>query len=126
MSVGRPKSLGGQDQLCRTEDGAIERKEKTVALARRKYKAGLAMSQHKLSAEQLQEIHDLAAGWGKIIARRLFGESGPDTDIDFQTLEQIAAAAARGLTSSLAESLVGEFNARVKSRQKYWNRPEGA
>src|SRR5262249_60277458 len=30
------------------------------------------------------------------------------------------------ITSSLAESLVGEFNARVKSRQKYWNRPEGA
>lgn len=30
------------------------------------------------------------------------------------------------LTSSLAESLVGEFNARVKSKQKYWNRPQGA
>lgn len=30
------------------------------------------------------------------------------------------------ITSSLAESLVGEFNDRVKSRQKYWNRPEGA
>jgi hypothetical protein len=30
------------------------------------------------------------------------------------------------VTSSLAESLVGEFNARLKSRQKYWNRPGGA
>jgi hypothetical protein len=30
------------------------------------------------------------------------------------------------VTSSLAESLVGEFNARVKSKQKYWNRPKGA
>jgi len=30
------------------------------------------------------------------------------------------------ITSSLVESLVGEFNARLKSRQKYWNRPEGA
>ena len=30
------------------------------------------------------------------------------------------------VTSSLAESLVGEFNARLKSKQKYWNRPEGA
>src|SRR5262249_35588590 len=30
------------------------------------------------------------------------------------------------ITSSLVESRVGEFNARVKSRQKYWNRPEGA
>jgi hypothetical protein len=30
------------------------------------------------------------------------------------------------ITSSLAESLVGEVNARVKSRGKFWNRPEGA
>jgi hypothetical protein len=30
------------------------------------------------------------------------------------------------ITSSLVESLVGEFNARVKGRDKYWNRPEGA
>lgn len=30
------------------------------------------------------------------------------------------------ITSSLAESLVGEFNARLKSRQKYWSRPQGA
>jgi hypothetical protein len=29
-------------------------------------------------------------------------------------------------TSSLVESLVGEFNARVKGRQKFWNRPTGA
>jgi hypothetical protein len=30
------------------------------------------------------------------------------------------------IPSSLAESLVGEFNARLKSKQKYWNRPGGA
>jgi hypothetical protein len=30
------------------------------------------------------------------------------------------------VTSSLAESLVGEFNARVKSKQMYWDRPGGA
>jgi hypothetical protein len=29
-------------------------------------------------------------------------------------------------TSSLAESLVGEFNARVKSSEKFWNRNDGA
>src|ERR1019366_6315742 len=30
------------------------------------------------------------------------------------------------ITSSLVESLVGEFNARVKGRDKYWNLSEGA
>jgi hypothetical protein len=29
-------------------------------------------------------------------------------------------------TSSLVESRVGEFNARVKGKQKHWNRPQGA
>ena len=29
-------------------------------------------------------------------------------------------------TSSLVESVVGEFNARVKGKQKFWNRPSGA
>ena len=29
-------------------------------------------------------------------------------------------------TSSLVESLVGAFNARVKGKQKHWNRPQGA
>jgi hypothetical protein len=30
------------------------------------------------------------------------------------------------ITSSLAESLVGQINARVKAPQQFWNRPEGA
>jgi hypothetical protein len=30
------------------------------------------------------------------------------------------------ITSSLVESLVGEFNSRVKGREKFWNRPDGA
>jgi hypothetical protein len=30
------------------------------------------------------------------------------------------------ITSSLVESLVGAFNTRVKSREKFWNQPEGA
>ena len=30
------------------------------------------------------------------------------------------------VTSSLVESLAGEFNARFKGREKFWNRPEGA
>jgi hypothetical protein len=64
------------------------------------------MAQRTPSAEKLQEIQQLAAGWGKIIARRVFGEAGPGTDLDFMALEQIAAAAARGLTEGTLASLV--------------------
>jgi hypothetical protein len=56
------------------------------------------MPRRTLTPQMLQEIRDLAAGWGKIVARRAFGDQGPGLDVDFDTMEQIARAAARGLT----------------------------
>jgi len=66
------------------------------------------MSQRTVSPEKLQEIQELAAGWGKIIARRVYGEPGPGTDVDFTALEQIAAAAARGLTEGTLATLLDQ------------------
>ena len=64
------------------------------------------MPRRQLTPEMLQEIHDLAAGWGKIVARRAFGEDGPGLDVDFDTMEQVARAAAAGLTEgALATAL---------------------
>jgi hypothetical protein len=72
----------------------------------RKDKAGQAMPRRPIPPEVLQEIRDLAAGWGKIVAKRAFGESGPGLDVDFDTMEQIALAAALGLTEgTLSTSL---------------------
>jgi hypothetical protein len=56
------------------------------------------MPRRQLTPEILQEIRDLAAGWGKIVARRAFGDQGPGLDVDFDMMEQIARAAALGLT----------------------------
>ena len=56
------------------------------------------MPRRALTPEMLQEIRALAAGWGKIVAKRAFGESGPGLDVYFDTMEQIALAAALGLT----------------------------
>ena len=64
------------------------------------------MPRRQLTSELLQEIRDLARGWGKIVARRAFGESGPGLDVDFDMMEQIARAAATGLTEgALATAL---------------------
>jgi hypothetical protein len=64
------------------------------------------MASPKLSAQRLQEIHDFAAQWGKIIARRAFGEPDPKRKLDFQAMEQVAAAAAAGLTEGTLDTLV--------------------
>jgi hypothetical protein len=64
------------------------------------------MAHKSLSPQDLQNVRALAARWGKIVSRRAFGEQGPGLDLDFTALEQLAAAAAAGLTEgTLAAAL---------------------
>lgn len=51
----------------------------------------------------MQELHDLAAQWGKIIARRT-GDDAIEFDLD--ALEQIAQAAAAGLVEGTLQCLL--------------------
>ena len=48
----------------------------------------------------------MAARWGKIVARRAFGDAGPRLDADLATLEQVAVAAARGLLDGTLATLL--------------------
>jgi hypothetical protein len=63
------------------------------------------MAKGKPSEQQLAEIRELAAEWGKIVARRIGPESG---SFDFAAMEQIAAAAAAGLTEGTLGVLVDQ------------------
>jgi hypothetical protein len=65
------------------------------------------MAQRVLSPEKIQEIRELALGWGKAIARRAFGEPGsPDAPADFLAMEQAAAVAAAALTEGTLDALL--------------------
>jgi hypothetical protein len=64
------------------------------------------MTNEKFTPKQLQELRDSAKEWGKIVSRRMFGEGGPDATVDFQTMEQVAAAAAAGLTEGTLSHLL--------------------
>jgi hypothetical protein len=55
--------------------------------------------------EQLDTIKQLAKEWGKIVGRRAYGEGGPGLDVDFDEMEQIAAAATAGLVEGTLEHL---------------------
>jgi hypothetical protein len=66
------------------------------------------MSRQQLSAQKLQEIRDLAAQWGQIVARRVAPQAGPAPQLDFMALEQIAAAAAAGLTEGALAALLSQ------------------
>jgi hypothetical protein len=64
------------------------------------------MASPRVSPEDLRKIRELAAGWGKIVAKRAFGEHGPGLDADFTALEEVAQEAARGLTEGALAALL--------------------
>ena len=64
------------------------------------------MARRTFTPEELQELRRLAAQWGKIVARRAFGDDGPGLDVDLDAMEQIAHAAAAGLTEGTLQTLL--------------------
>jgi hypothetical protein len=75
------------------------------------------MARRTFTPEELQELRRLAAQWGKIVARRAFGDDGPGLDIDLDAMEQIAHAAATGLTEGTLQTLL-EQQARALGEQQ--------
>src|SRR3954447_26067931 len=69
-------------------------------------RAGRLMARRRFTPEELDELRQLAAQWGKIVARRAFGDDGPGLDVDFDAMEQIAQAAAAGLTEGTLHTML--------------------
>lgn len=66
------------------------------------------MAGRRLSKEDLAAIQECAKNWGKIVASRAFGPDGPGLDVDLAAMEEVAVAAARGLTQATVEQLLGQ------------------
>jgi hypothetical protein len=64
------------------------------------------MAHREFTSEEIHELRRLAAQWGKIVARRAFGDDGPGLDVDFATMEHVALAAAAGLIESTLQALL--------------------
>lgn len=66
------------------------------------------MATRKLSPEELQAVKRLAKQWGKIVVKHAFGEQGPGLDVDFAQMEEVASAAAQGLTEGALETATAQ------------------
>jgi hypothetical protein len=55
---------------------------------------------------RLKEIQEVAAGWGKIIAREAFPD-GPGLDVTLADMEEYALAASRALVQGAVEAMTG-------------------
>lgn len=83
-------------------EGGYAEEEKSLQVSSRNPKAGCIMPRTHLTDAQLQELHDLAAQWGKIIARH----TGDDAiHFDLHAREQIAQAASAGLVEGTLQCL---------------------
>jgi hypothetical protein len=71
----------------------------------------------RFTPEELRELHDLAARWAQIVSKRAFGDDGPGLDVDFNTFEQIAAAAAHGLTEGTLQLLLQQQADKLPTEQ---------
>jgi hypothetical protein len=80
-------------------------------------KDGRAMATRKLTADDLQGIRQFAKQWGKIIVRRTYGEQGPDLDVDLTQMEEMAFAAAQGLTAGALEEATEQQGQRLGSEK---------
>ena len=71
----------------------------------------------RFTPEDLRELHDLARQWAKIVSKRAFGDDGPGLDVDFRTFEQIATAAAHGLTEGTLQLLLEQQAGKLPEEQ---------
>ncbi|QEG30492.1 hypothetical protein GobsT_52970 [Gemmata obscuriglobus] len=104
-----PNSSGSREVTPRFAVGLAvlgARDRKSAGRFRRNSRAGRVMSTPRFTAEELDRLRALAAEWGKIVSKRAFGDDGPGLDVDFRTMEQIATAAAQGLTEGALQQML--------------------
>jgi hypothetical protein len=71
-------------------------------------KDSLVMGSRKLTAEDLAQITQLAKSWGRIVVRQAFGDGGPGLEVDLSQMEDVAVAAAAGLTAGALEEATAQ------------------
>jgi len=72
-----------------------------------KFKDEQDMATKALSEQRLKEIEEIAAGWGKLLARESFPE-GPGLDVSLADMEEIVARAVRGIVHGAVETMTGD------------------
>jgi len=75
------------------------------------------MATRKFTPEELQAITRLAKQWGKIVVRRGFGDQGPGLDVDLAQMEEVAFAAAQGLTAGVLEEATSSQGEKLGEHQ---------
>jgi hypothetical protein len=71
-----------------------------------KFKDEHTMPFTKGHSDDLPELRDMAYGWGKVVARRAYGEEGPGLDIDFDSIESLAVDMGQAVIKGAIEEVL--------------------
>ena len=64
------------------------------------------MTSARPSPEDVRQLRELAAQWGKVVARRAFGPEGPGLDVNLTALEGLALEVGRALVEGTLGTLL--------------------
>jgi hypothetical protein len=60
----------------------------------------------KGQSDDRSELRDTAYGWGKVVARRAYGEEGPGLDLDFDSIESLAVDMGQAVIRGTVEEIL--------------------
>lgn len=71
----------------------------------------------RTQSDDLAALRDLASGWGKIVARRAYGDEGPALDLDFDSIESLAVDMGRAVIEGAIEEILQKQSQRLGDHQ---------
>jgi hypothetical protein len=60
----------------------------------------------RTESDDLASLRDMASGWGKIVARRAYGDEGPGLDLDFDSIESLAVDMGRAVIEGAIQEIL--------------------
>lgn len=82
-----------------------------------KFKDGLTMPFTRTQSDDLASLHEMASGWGKIVARRAYGDDGPGLDLDFDSIESLAVDMGRAVIEGAIQEILQKQSQRLGDHQ---------
>jgi hypothetical protein len=82
-----------------------------------KFKEGLTMPFTRTPSDDREPLRDLASAWGKVVARRAYGDEGPGLDLDFDSIESLAVDVGRAVTEGAIQEILRKQSQRLGDHQ---------
>ncbi len=62
-------------------------------------------------------LREMASGWGKIVARRAYGDEGPGLDLDFDSIESLAVDMGQAVIAGAVQEILRKQSQRLGDHQ---------